>query len=626
MTTAAAEIADLVKKLASAKTGGAFHTFIDFIQFPRYRNFQPGSRISFDFPVTVLVGQNGSGKTSLLHALAGAPHGKSTGNWWFGTQVDPIDTELDDRRKRKALNNDARSSYWYGYSSGGVEHQVLKTRIKRSGDPDYWEPSRPIARYGMKLQGGGRSPAIQMPVMYLNFKTQLNAFDRCFHFFPDAALRLFAKNKYWAKIVASGKLRSPRVQDYLRARSARLKIALLENRVLKSGRNEMNHPLVELAAEELQEVSSIVGKYYKKGAVLEHRFYLDWGTSVLFETECLKYSEAFAGSGEAAVARLVRDVRNAPTGSLVLLDEPETSLHPGAQEKLLLFLLRNSLQKKLQIVISTHAPAMVRRLPSCSIRVVNIGADGRVSIQSNVTADEAFFVLGHPAENQVQIIVEDVLAKILTEAVLQDLGPGLSQKVVVEFRPGGESEIKKDAAIWMLTATRKPYLLLDGDKKPEDPLFSINEIRITDSAESLDNVITKKHGVKVAFHQDSNMLAEDKRQQRITYMKYCNSHLRYLPFDTPEQAIWDDDAARQFIEMTCYADPDSLISHLASINDYKKKFSELARMTLPASTTGSSDAKEIAAFHQLLVTRFCNKKGLLYLQLRDLLKGIATNA
>ncbi|QQR95196.1 MAG: AAA family ATPase [Bacteroidota bacterium] len=55
------------------KARNAFRNFIEYIQFPYFRNLEKNTRIIFDFPLTVFVGQNGSGKSSTLHALYGAP-------------------------------------------------------------------------------------------------------------------------------------------------------------------------------------------------------------------------------------------------------------------------------------------------------------------------------------------------------------------------------------------------------------------------------------------------------------------------------------------------------------------------------------------------------------------------
>ena len=38
--------------------------------------------------MTVLVGKNGSGKSSTLHALFGSPNGYNLGDFWFSTEVD----------------------------------------------------------------------------------------------------------------------------------------------------------------------------------------------------------------------------------------------------------------------------------------------------------------------------------------------------------------------------------------------------------------------------------------------------------------------------------------------------------------------------------------------------------
>ena len=55
--------------------------------------------------------------------------------------------------------------------------------------------------------------------------------------------------------------------------------------------------------------------------------------------------------------------------SLIILDEPEVSLHPGAQEELKIFLLEQILIKRLQIIISTHSPKFSEFLPDDAIKL-----------------------------------------------------------------------------------------------------------------------------------------------------------------------------------------------------------------------------------------------------------------
>ncbi|MBD8347819.1 AAA family ATPase [Dysgonomonas sp. HGC4] len=54
-----------------SKDAKVFRKYIDYIRFPYYKNFIKDTKITFDFPLTVLVGPNGTGKSSILKALYG---------------------------------------------------------------------------------------------------------------------------------------------------------------------------------------------------------------------------------------------------------------------------------------------------------------------------------------------------------------------------------------------------------------------------------------------------------------------------------------------------------------------------------------------------------------------------
>jgi predicted ATPase len=90
----------------------------------------------------------------------------------------------------------------------------------------------------------------------------------------------------------------------------------------------------------------------------------------------MSYTEAFAGSGEFAVVRLVVALAGAQPGSLILLDEPEVSLHPGAQERLMSFLYVRVKKLKHQAVLATHSPGIIRWLPPEAIKVLVVDGTG----------------------------------------------------------------------------------------------------------------------------------------------------------------------------------------------------------------------------------------------------------
>lgn len=141
-----------IETIKRMKNSGVFINYIEYIDFPFYKNLIPRTRINFEFPMTVLIGKNGSGKSSTLHALFGAPQGYTCSDFWFSTDVDPI-AESGDRNR-----------YFYGYveNKDSDIKEVMKLRMKRGSetkkeDLDYWETSRPLMKDGM-LQSKRNSP------------------------------------------------------------------------------------------------------------------------------------------------------------------------------------------------------------------------------------------------------------------------------------------------------------------------------------------------------------------------------------------------------------------------------------------------------------------------------------
>lgn len=622
MSNLKTDVEQAVNRLKGEKRGGLFSTYIDFIQFPKYRNFQKDLRVTFSFPLTVVVGQNGTGKSSLLQAMYGAPANLTPGQWWFGTALDPT-SEEEITSGRQRLKPEDKGSFWYQYHNDGEMKQAVKMRIRRPGDPDYWEPSRPIKSFGMEIkEGKKRDPVIAMDAIYMNFKSQISAFDRCFYFNSPEAIKRVENSGYWKTILLSAKRRSARIQDYLRWRSHKLKRVLVGGETVQHWNADFHKPRVVLSQEELDDIGFIVGRRYTSGYLVEHRFYETWGMSVMFNTDDLSYSDAFAGSGESAVVRLVREVYSSEPGRLLLLDEPETSLHPGAQERLLLFLLRKASEKKLQIVVSTHSPAFVRSLPKEAIRVLSLTGNGKVQVAEDVNADEAFYVLGHPAENVTQLIVEDRLTKQLIDAVLETMEESFRSQFITDFRPGGESAIKQDAALFMLEPEVRRKLLFDGDKSETVLKFERATINIDHTSDEIDELIKQHFGIKVKYRQNSQMSEDEKRGLRFAFIDFANDCFRCVPFDTPEDAIWSDDRARQLLSLAGV--DHECFDEIESSKSAKEKFERLARLAQPNGfdLTGG----DIGTIHRVFIKAFCQESGEIVVSIVALLKEIADGA
>ena len=452
------DIPSLINEISQMKARNAFRNYIEYIQFPYFRNLDKNTRITFDFPLTVFVGQNGSGKSSTLHALYGAPKKFTPYEFWFSTAVDPI---------KEVSDGGDRHCFFYVYKDRkGTELEVLKLRIFKRNNPDYWETSRPVLGYGMtQLPEGKRNQPIEKEVVYIDFRSELSAFDKYFYFKnPNKTVRIKTR------------------QDYLRKFSVFLKQIIDGRRKIVSRYNkQQNEPIRNITAGELHDISYILGKKYKSCKIVRHKLFEEWGNSVIFETNLHVYSEAFAGSGEMAVVRLVLEVSNAAQYSLVLLDEPEVSLHPGAQKRLKIFLLEQTRKKQLQVIISTHSPSIIEELPSNAIKVFSQLPSGKFNVKNNITPEEAFYHIEQTNPAKKHIILEDSLSKEITLGVLKEMGPAVQSLFRVDFYSGGSSVIKNQFVnVFSRSNEFNKFIIFDGDQKLVDKHFDPDQIIIAD--------------------------------------------------------------------------------------------------------------------------------------------------
>lgn len=537
---------NLKNKFEMNKT--SYYPFIEYIRFPKYKLLEKNSRINFNFPITLLVGKNGTNKTSLLQALYGSPEGKSIGEYWFTTSVDKID--------KYENKNEDRHCLIYGYYFEKAERivEVLKTRVNIKRNLDYWEPSRPLKKYDMEILPEGeylalgsslktRWDTIKKNVVYCDCKEYVSAYDLFFYHYN------FQKTK-----------RQDSKQDFIRSRSKLL------SKVLEGGQQsclfynkEMIDCNIEISEEVCKAVSEIMGETYSSIKIITHNFYTKGSGNKPAKTIWIKknenfYSEAFAGTGEARIILLVNDILNAPNNSLVLIDEPEISLHPSAIYKLKLFLLEECLKKSHQIIITTHSIQMVRDFPKEAIKLVSkIG--NKISVFENINFQDAFYELGDEFSDKKMVFVEDRLARYIVEFIIEKANrPNFSSNIEVRFISGGADYIiKNNIMSSALQGLKNCLFLLDGDKKRDysnyeniikseylcnGKILSVN-IPEADNPK-LDKIIKEMTGINVDIKVSANKgkinnneLIEAQRK----FIDFWENNVKFLPFDTPENFL-----------------------------------------------------------------------------------------
>jgi predicted ATPase len=517
--------------------------YITHIRFPRFKNIADGTRIDFTFPITALVGSNGSGKTSVLHALYGAPAGHTTGKYWFSTKIDPIQE-----------GEGSPSRFIYGHRNatfnGVVETRKARVRKSRNGrpDPNYWEPTKESTGDGMvepelkanKIYGGrskDRWNPVSRKVLYINFRNELSAFDKYFYFGRDPIPRV-PPNRV-------GKVSPLRISNKM---DQVCHDAELLARVIEAGDTSYLRRGHKVATEnrlldrtELEIVSYVLGREYEEARWIRHRlFKVDGGLSVVFKTKYGRYSEAFAGSGEVAVTSCVVQVLAAGPGTLVLLDEPEVSLHPGAQERLLAFLSKMVRTRQLQVIFSTHSPHLVTALPGDAIKAFHQLDDGRFDVLQSTHPYAAFRRLGAVGGGEVRILVEDKLAMAVVKQALMTFADQAQAAVFkVEYLSGGAEAILKYQVPVLMAAPGHTLVLLDGDKKKLDEFVDPETIPVAEDG-TLGAKIQEAVGSEPKFTVDGGVGGGDAAQRvaaQRRYLAWLRENVRFIPTLCPEELV-----------------------------------------------------------------------------------------
>jgi predicted ATPase len=591
------KIQRLKELFASDTERNIFSRFIDYIRFPLFKNFDENLRVNFTYPITFLVGPNGTGKSSILHALKGAPDGESIEEFWFSTSLDKIKDQ---------------NCFIYSFRTHKTKTQVegIKTRIRKRDKQgrkkrDYWEPSRPLIKYGMKKMPTHPDPdeasqtrwkLLRTNVYYIDFRQSLSAYDVFFYFGKTPKSKTLQKK-----------------QDVVRKHSNRLKRSYETDKEEDYYKIYRTKNIKTLGEKELGIICRILGKSYSEAKTLTHNLYSqyisdskEYGFSTRLKTEELQYSEACSGSGESAIVRLVTDILSVEKGSLILLDEPETSLHPYAQRKLLEFLIEQSLEKKLQIVISTHSPDLIDGMPPESIKVLY--EEKKVRILEDVVPELAFTYLGRLLKTKKVLVVEDELAKMVIDAFVKELN--YTETCEVTFYPSGETNIKKDdIRVRSKEVEDNHFYIFDGDAQGQ----SVDPDSFTDADREIDQM--EKHienliKFRIKFDTDSRR-PEQAIELMEKYIRYFNKRVFFLPKDTPEILIWDDDYFDSLpIE-------EKIKQEIVGISDYKKKYNRIAGVMF--SDTTSDTQKSV---YRMFLTNWLKKKNSSYNRIVETVENV----
>jgi len=130
------------------------------------------------------------------------------------------------------------------------------------------------------------------------------------------------------------------------------------------------------------------------------------------------YSEANMGAGEARLYALVTSIESIPEKSLVLIEEPETALHPCAQFEFGKYLVEAAMRRKLQIILTTHSEYVLLALPQKSRVYLKREATGVLPI-NGIGVRQAVSMMDGLAIPAIYILVEDDVGEAIVTQLLR---------------------------------------------------------------------------------------------------------------------------------------------------------------------------------------------------------------
>lgn len=548
-----------------------FPYHIYYLRFPYFKNFKKNLIVHLNYPIVFITGTNGSGKSSFLHALYGSPDRYNIEDFWFETAMDPIIENKTDKNCFIAA---------FKTLSTKKMVEILKTRIKKEGNPEYWEPSRPVTRYHMeKLPDGDsnkertktRWRLQKRKVYYIDFRYMISAYDKFFYFAPEDR---------------QGK------KDILRKHAKRIARAFNDNSAETFySRRVINKPQC-FDQNTIKIISEILGKDYDSIMYSEHNLYsrlLEKGFVMKYNSSVKrKYSEAYAGSGETVIAKMVQQLQNVPEHSLILLDEPETSLHPQAQKKLIDYLLSLVIKKKVQVIVSTHAPDIIENMPNRAINMF-YEENGKTCVWERVSFNDAFVKLGHNVTEK-QIFVEDKLAQCIIEKVIcREKHIGIFK---VKPGTGGAQSLYHTAVeISKLDVQNMYNLILDGDQEPDISKDDVQRIIDSESVtrEKLEETIksiTSIDAHKLHFNPNGNGGCDDRQKKKLMklFLNFYIQHIYFLPNHLPEEIIYDN----KYVDVLCGQFSTEEKNKIKGEDNYKQKFCLISQYKV-----GSNNSSDI---------------------------------
>ncbi len=168
----------------------------------------------------------------------------------------------------------------------------------------------------------------------------------------------------------------------------------------------------DLNAASIAQLSYVMGRQYDQA---ETQFIRGLGLSRCNSGGA--YTGFDMGGGESSVIALLSRIQRMPRGGLLIVEEVELGLHCEAQERLVEVLIQACWQKKLQVVCTSHSEVIIDAVPRQARVLLRKAGDGHEAL-TNVSTRFAVHDMAGRAQPELLVYTEDTLAGMIVEECL----------------------------------------------------------------------------------------------------------------------------------------------------------------------------------------------------------------
>ncbi|MFK8402486.1 ATP-dependent nuclease [Pseudomonas sp. BGr12] len=222
-------------------------------------------------------------------------------------------------------------------------------------------------------------------------------------------------------------------------------------------------------------VGYILNKKYEEIKIASHSKY----KLPLAKVNGVTFSGFNMGAGENALFEIFSTIYSSPEGSLIVIDEIELGLHIEAQARFIRKLKEICLERKTQIICTTHSSEIFDYLPE-DARVFIEKVSNKTIATTGYSSSYAFSKLSAENSKELCILVEDDVAqKLITLALPNELRSRVNTEII-----GSASALSVQlASSFKISDSKTTIALFDGDQKSKEKAnctFAQNTLEIKD--------------------------------------------------------------------------------------------------------------------------------------------------